>query len=177
MPIVTAALPVVVVPKESKPAAALYALFATAPNVVLVRRYCTSVPVPPGGAPEGEVVAIRFPLASAAMNVPAAVPRVVFITPVLEIENTVVVAVAVDEAIANNGCPAVSFVELFIDNFAHGVVVPMPTLPPERIRTLSILLVPNTSGIAGCVPITKPLAVPNELLNTPTSPQPPRVKP
>lgn len=63
------------------------------------------------------------------------------------------------------------------ENFADGVVDPMPTLPEESILILSRLFVPKTRGAAGLVPITRPFVVPDVLLNAPTSPHPPKIRP
>jgi hypothetical protein len=70
-------------------------------------------------------------------------PGVVVPTPTFPLLSTVrrvVVAEAVDEAIANN-VVFVSPLFAWIDSFANGEVVPIPNLPVESILTLSMPLV------------------------------------
>lgn len=68
------------------------------------------------------------------------------ILPVLSILNSVVVALAVDDAIAKSmPLGDVSPVFAWIERRAHGVVVPMPTLPLDVMRIRSVPFVENPS--------------------------------
>src|SRR3989338_3283926 len=78
-----------------------------------------------------------------ASPVPALSPKAA--SPVLSIENNVVVALAVEEPMAKR-VALVSPFWAWSENLANGEVVPTPVLPPVEIRKRSVEAVPKTNG-------------------------------